>query len=148
MGTKAMKAAEARAKAMHALRSSMARRAAMKVIGQSSKGTVKASKVLAMKAKVQSSKDAVKSSKATVQSWKAMDQKKKKAWSNAGKVTDALRAGLKAMKAKVRSPRAKHPLVDEKWSFYDVRKVKTLWVVATCTDKGKLNVNAFGRLDV
>ena len=44
----------------------------MKVIGQSSKGTVKASKVLAMKARVQSSKDAVKSSKATVESSKAM----------------------------------------------------------------------------
>ena len=54
MGMKEMKAAEARAKAMHALRSSMARRAAVKVIGQSSKGTVKTSKVLAKKARVQS----------------------------------------------------------------------------------------------
>ena len=142
MGTKAMKAAEARAKAMHALRSSMARRAAMKVIGQSSKGTVKASKVLAMKARVQSSKDAVKSAKATVQSWKAMDEKKKKAWSNAGKVTDALRAGLSAMKAKVQS------LGSEDWSYYDVRDVDMIWVVATSTGKGKLNVKAFGRLGI
>ena len=140
MGTKAMKAAEARAKAMHALRSSMARRAAMKVIGQSSKGTVKASKVLAMKARVQSSKDAVKSSKATVQSWNAMNQKKKKAWSNAGKVTDALRAGLSAMKAEVQ------PLGSEDWSYYDVRDVNMIWVVATTTSRGKLIVKAFGRL--
>jgi len=112
----------------------------MKVIGQSSNGTVKASKVLAMKAKVQSSKDAVKSAKATVQSWKAMDEKKKKAWSNAGKVTDALRAGLSAMKAKVQS------LGSEDWSYYDVRDVNMIWVVATTTSRGKLIVKAFGRL--
>ena len=159
MGTKAMKAAEARAKAMHALRSSMARRAAMKVIGQSSKGTVKASKVLAMKARVQSSKDAVKSSKATVQSSKAMKSskatvksatKKHNEWINAEKVTDALRAGLKAMKATVQSSKAKQSSVIENWSWYDVRGVDTLWVVATMasTGKGNLNVKAFGRLDV
>ena len=113
----AKKAAKVRAKAMHALQSSMARQAAINVIEQSSKGTVKSPKVLAMKAGVQSSKDAGKSSKATVQSSKAINEKKKKEWTNAEKVTAALRAGLKAMKAKVRSPRAKHPLVYEKWSF-------------------------------
>ena len=131
----------------------------MKVMGQSSKGTGKSSKVLAMKARVQSSKDAVKSSKATVQSSKAMKSlkatvksatKKKNEWINAGKVTDALRAGLTAMKAKVQSPSAKQSLGSEDWSWYDVRGVDTLWVVATMasTGKGKLNVKAFGRLGI
>ena len=136
---------------MHALRSSMARRA--------SKCTVKASKVLAMKARVQSSKDAVKSSKATVQSSKAMKSskatvksatKKHNEWINAEKVKDALRAGLKAMKATVQSSKAKQWSIIEDCSWYDVRNVDTLWVVATMesTGKGKLNVQALGRLDV
>ena len=144
---KAKKAAKVRAKAMHALQSSMARGAAMKVIGQSSKGTGKSSKVLAMKARVQSSKEAVKSSKATV---KSATTKKKNEWINARKVTDALRAGLKAMKDTVQPSKAKQSSVSENWSWYDVRKVKTLWVVATFVGKGKgkLNVQAFGRLDV
>ena len=99
-----------------------------------------------MKVRVQSSKGAVKSSKATVQSWKAMNEKKKKAWINAGKVTDALRAGLTAMKAKVQLPRAKQSLGSEDWSYYDVRDVDMIWVVATSTSRGKLIVKAFGRL--
>jgi len=101
-----------------------------------------------MKVRVQSSKDAVKSSKAMVQSWKAMNEKKKKAWIKAGKVTDALRAGLAAMKVKVESPRAKQSLVSEDWSCYDVRDVDTIWVVTTSTGKDKLTVQALGRLDL
>ena len=97
---------------------------------------------------MQSSKETVKSSKATVQSWKAMNEKKKKAWIKAGKVTDALRPGWTAMKAKVQSASAKQSLGSEDWSYYDVRDVDMIWVVATSTGKGKLNVKAFGRLGI
>ena len=38
------------------------------------------------------------------------------------------------------------PLGSEDWSYYDVRDVNMIWVVATTTSRGKLIVKAFGRL--
>ena len=61
------------------------------------------------------------------------------------KVTNALRAAMKAMK-KVLGHEGDRI---ENWSWYDVRGVDHLWVVAsTVGARNKIEVQAYGQLDI
>ena len=61
------------------------------------------------------------------------------------KVTNALRAAIKAMKKAVGDEEGRI----ENWSWYDVRGLDHLWVVASnVCPKNRIEVQAYGRLDI
>ena len=61
------------------------------------------------------------------------------------KVTNALRAAMKAMKKVLGDEEDRI----ENWSWYDVRGVDHLWVVAsTVGARNKIEVQAYGQLDI
>ena len=60
-------------------------------------------------------------------------------------LTNALRAAIKAMKKAVGDEEGRI----ENWSWYDVRGLDHLWVVASKVGaKNKMKVQAYGRLDI
>ena len=80
----------------------------------------------AMKATARSSNERVQSSKAM-----------KSSQATVKSATQKRKAKVQSSKAKVKSS------VFEDWSLYNVREVAAIWVAATITRNGKLQVNVF-----